>query len=82
MPGAPKLAWSRPSTVVFPQIWRKFVARDVNTDDMVEYRIQDLPMERIEDAMQYMLNNYLKDEPISQALGKHIRYTYLRFDVI
>lgn len=68
---APKLAWNRPSTVSFPQIWRIFVGRDVNTDDMIEYRIQDLPVERIEDAVQHMLKNYLKDEPISQALGEH-----------
>lgn len=71
MSGSPKLTWTRPSTVACPQIWSLFVARDVATDDMVEYRIQDLPTERIEDAMQYMLSNYLKDEPISQALGEH-----------
>lgn len=69
MSGAPKLAWSRPVTVAFPQIWRIFSARDLSTDDMVEYRIQDLPVERIEDAIHFMLNNYLKADPIIQALG-------------
>lgn len=69
MSGAPKLAWSRPITVVSPQIWRIFSARDLTTDDMVVYRIQDLPVERIEDAIQFMLNNYLKADPIIQAFG-------------
>lgn len=72
MSAAPKFAWNRPLTVAYPQIWSVFVARGVDTDDMIEYRIQDLPVERFEDAMQYMLNNYLKEDPIIQTLGEFV----------
>lgn len=72
MSGAPKLTWSRSSSVQFPQIWRIFMARDVKSDDLVEYRVQDLPTDRIDDAVQHMLTYYLKDDPVSQALGELI----------
>lgn len=65
-----KLNWSRPQTTEYPKIWRKFKARDLNSDELIEYRIQDLPESRLEDAVEHMISNYLKDEPITHALSK------------
>lgn len=65
-----KLKWSRPETSEFPKIWKTFFAPDVDSSELVEYRIQDLPESRFEDAIQHMVSNYLKDEPMTFALSK------------
>ncbi|KAJ6650023.1 Phosphatase Herzog, partial [Pseudolycoriella hygida] len=62
------LKWSRPQTT-YPKIWSRFYATDLNSKDLIEYRIQDLPESRFEDAIQHMLANYLKDEPITRVLN-------------
>lgn len=64
------LKWKRPDSVGYPKVWHRFMARDLNSNDLVEYRIEDLLESRAEDAYNHMLENYLTDEPISQALGK------------
>lgn len=62
--------WFRPKTSEFPKIWRTFSAADISSDVLVEYRIQDLPESRFEDAIKHMVSNYLKDEPLTFALSK------------
>lgn len=42
--------------------------RDTGSDNLVEYRIQDLPLDRTEECVEYMLHNYVPDEPFAQAL--------------
>lgn len=64
-----KLNWTRPKTVNYPRIWRLFEARDLDSDKITEYRIQDLPESRYEDAINHLEVSYLKYEPVSQALG-------------
>jgi len=64
-----KLNWTRPKTVKFPKIWRLFEAREVDSDKIIEYRIQDIPESRYEDALNHLEAYYLKYEPVSQALG-------------
>lgn len=64
------LKWSRPQSTEYPKIWRTFMARDLNSDQLVEYRIQDLPESRFEDAVNHMISNYLKDEPLTNTLSK------------
>lgn len=61
--------WKRPSTIEHPKVWHTFKARDLDSDELVEYRIQDLPLDRIDDAFEHMEANYNQDEPIAQALG-------------
>ncbi|XP_031621398.1 uncharacterized protein LOC116339578 [Contarinia nasturtii] len=62
------LKWKRPETIEFPKVWHTFKAKDLNTDELVEYRIQDLPTNRVEDVFEHMMANYIQDEPISQVL--------------
>lgn len=63
------LKWKRPDSTEFPKVWHTFKARDLYSDELVEYRIQDLPLERMEEAFEHMFDNYIKDEPIGQVLG-------------
>lgn len=65
-----KLKWTRPQTTEYPKIWKTFFAPDLNSEKIVEYRIQDLPENRFEDAIKHMVSNYLKDEPITYVLSK------------
>lgn len=66
-----KLIWTRPKTSEYPKVWSTFKARDLDSDELVEYRVQDLPESRFEDAINHMVENFFLDEPITQALGEH-----------
>lgn len=64
-----ELLWKRSDSTEYPKVWCTFKARDVDSDKLVEYRIQDLPQSRAEDVFNHMWTNYIQDEPIGQALG-------------
>lgn len=63
-----RLKWKRPDSVEYPKVWHRFKARDLNSDKLVEYRIEDLLESRADDVFKHMKDNYLADEPITQAL--------------
>lgn len=67
------MKWKRPESLEYPKVWHRFMARDVDSDQMVEYRIEDLVESRAEEAYKHMRDFYFVDEPISQALGKRIK---------
>lgn len=64
-------AWKRPDHLPFPHTWHTFQARDPkgNGDHLINYRVQDLPPERIEDAIRHMCDHFLRDEPICRSLN-------------
>lgn len=64
------MKWKRSNSVEYPKVWHRFKARDLNSDKLVEYRIEDLTEDRAEDAYQHMRDNYLAGEPVTVALGK------------
>lgn len=64
-----KLNWTRSKTAKYPKIWHTFQARDLDSEKLIEYRIQDLPESRFEDAINHLQAFYLKYEPVAQALG-------------
>lgn len=64
------LKWKRPGTTEYPKVWHRFMARDLNSDEMIEYRIEDLRIENADAAYQHMRENFFKDEPIFQATSK------------
>lgn len=64
------LKWKRPNTVEYPKVWYKFMARDLNSDDLVEYRIEDVTQSNAKDVLNHMKTFYIPDEPVGQALGK------------
>lgn len=63
------LKWKRPDNVEYPKVWHTFMARDLDSDQLVEYRIEDLPFEKIDEVFEHMQANYIQDEPIGQVLG-------------
>lgn len=65
----PVLKWKRPVSDEYPKVWHAFKARDIGSDNLVEYRIQDLPLDRIDDLFEHLLATFIPDEPIGQALG-------------
>lgn len=80
---SPLLTWKRPESVDFPKVWHTFQARDIDSDNLVEYRIQDLPLNRVDDCYRHLFDTLIPDEPIGQALGyendPHIYDDYKRF---
>lgn len=63
------LKWKRPDTVEYPKVWHTFKARDLDSAELVEYRIEDLPLEKVDQVFEHMQANYIRDEPIGQSLG-------------
>ncbi|EDS42755.1 conserved hypothetical protein [Culex quinquefasciatus] len=62
-------SWQRPTSVEYPRVWITFRARDVDSDELVEYRVQDLPGDRVEDAIAHMKTFFLRDEPMCSSVG-------------
>lgn len=52
----------RPSTLKFSQIYYTFKAKDKESDELVEYRIQDLPEEDFERALDLLLSDFVPEE--------------------
>lgn len=67
--------------ISYPKTWLTFQASDIDSDDLVEYRICDLTTERFEDTFKLMVNDYLKNEPLNAHLGKFVtdRYAIRKF---
>lgn len=65
----PALKWKRSNFNDYPKVWYTFKARDLDSDNIVEYRIQDLPLDRTDDLLDHLVKSYIPDEPAGQALG-------------
>lgn len=55
--------WSRPEGLVSPNIFHKFKAKDAVGEVEVEYIVQDIPEDRFDDVVKFLLEHYLVDEP-------------------
>lgn len=58
--------WTRPNRIPYPYIWLKFKAKDVETSDLVEYTVQDLPEDRYDEALNIMATQFLADAPMAK----------------
>lgn len=74
----------RPANLPYPNEWLSFQALSVNGESLVQYRIQDLPPGRFEDAVKHMTKYFLSDEPLCQSrkLMEHPRSIYEFQDII
>lgn len=62
--------WERSSDVPYPKVWLEFEAKDSkDSDKLVKYRIQDLPENRFDDAVQHIIEHFLIDAPVSKFFG-------------
>lgn len=57
--------WKRPSDLKFPVQYYKFVTRDSDKDNgkLVEYRVEDIPESRYEEACRFMVKHFVPYEP-------------------
>jgi hypothetical protein len=63
-------SWTRPENLTYPMIYATFQALDSEDGgDLIEYRIQDLPEERFEDAVAIIKDKHLIDEPMKSSKG-------------
>lgn len=65
------LKWRRPDAIEYPKVWHTFQARDLDSDCLVEYRIEDVTQSNAKDVFNHMKKYYILDEPVGQALGKN-----------
>ncbi|XP_055526396.1 uncharacterized protein LOC129719062 [Wyeomyia smithii] len=62
-------SWTRPADVSHPRVWLSFEARDQNGQQLVRYRVQDLPVDRVDDAIEHMKTYFLRHEPMCSSVG-------------
>lgn len=63
-----ELKWKRPASE-YPKIWFTFEAKDIDSNDLVRYHIQDLPESRFDNALEIMAATFCRDEPVCEAFG-------------
>lgn len=54
--------FKRPENLEFPHVYYTFRAEDKRSDNLVEYRVQDLPEEFYEQTVDLMAKHFLPDE--------------------
>lgn len=54
--------FTRPSSLTFPQTYYTFKAKDSESEALVDYRIQDLPEEDYERALDLLLSAFVPEE--------------------
>ena len=72
------LKWSRPANVPYPNVWLRFKAKDLDSDELVEYRIQDVPEDQIEEAIERLTEFYIPDEPLCKTTDSDKDPKYIR----
>lgn len=55
--------WRRPRELAFPVKYYKFVTRDKDSNRLVEYRVEDIPESRYEEACKFMVKHFIPHEP-------------------
>lgn len=65
VPGEVMAGFVRP-TINYPSIYHTFRARDLHSNKLVEFRVQDFPRDRYEEGIQFMVQNFFEHE----AMGK------------
>lgn len=61
--------FKRPESLSFPQIYYTFKAKDTNSEEIIEYRVQDLPEEKYEQAVDFMVKYFIPDETFCASRG-------------
>lgn len=67
---AVKLSWKRPVNIEYPRTWFTFEERDLNSNELVQYQIRDLTIDRFDEAFNLIATDFLRNEPTNQALSK------------
>lgn len=61
--------FKRPDSLIFPQIYHRFQAKSRDSHDVVNYVIKDVPADRYEEAIEFMLKFFVGDEMVCTVAG-------------
>ncbi|XP_063243795.1 uncharacterized protein LOC134543028 isoform X3 [Bacillus rossius redtenbacheri] len=62
-------SWKRPDSVPHPKVWRRAVGRKPVDGKVPSFVIQDVPEDREEELVQFMVENFVRNEPLSRCLN-------------
>lgn len=62
-------SWKRSVSVPYPSIWHTFMAKDTESDKVVNYIVQDLPKDRFDEALKFMKDFFIPDEVLLKSKG-------------
>ncbi|KAJ6641378.1 hypothetical protein Bhyg_06317, partial [Pseudolycoriella hygida] len=57
----------RPENILYPNVWLKFQAKDIESDDLIEYSVEDLTEDRFSEAITIMATEFLANAPLSKS---------------
>lgn len=63
------MAFVRPLNLKFPQIYGTFRAKDNDSEDEVDFIIQDLPVTYFEKALDLLIETFIQDEILYKSRG-------------
>ena len=63
------MPFKRPESLEFPTIYYTFKVKSRESDEVIEYRVQDLPDDRFEEALELMRTHFLPDESLCSSKG-------------
>lgn len=67
------MAWNRngDTRTKYPQVWCKFKGRRPLSDGRTfNFKIQDVPQDMFPRIIQFMTDNFMRDEPCCKIMGK------------
>jgi hypothetical protein len=56
------MKFERPENLAFPTIYYTFKAKDKNSDEIIEYKIQDVPEDFYEKAIDFFIEQFIGEE--------------------
>lgn len=59
--------FNRLHTSNYPSIYHTFEARDLHSNKLVQYRVEDFPRHRYEEGVQYMVQNFFEHEVMGKT---------------
>lgn len=61
----------RPESLAIPTTYYTFKAKLRNSDEVIEFRVQDLPEDRFEEALEMLRTHFIPDESMCSGRGVH-----------
>lgn len=59
----------KPADILYPQVFHTFMAKDKDSDELVEYMVQDLTENKFNLAIEFMIKNQVREETFHKALN-------------
>lgn len=63
------MSFVRPASLEFPLVFHTFKAKDNESDETIQYRIQDLPEEDYARAVDLMISDFVPEETLCACRG-------------